>query len=175
MKLVAKLLRTPFLQNTSRRLLLKFLQYLFLESLSFFVSLEKSVLLHRRCSMSKFSAILMLVFRKTFSAFYPILLETFSNSYCFPLMQEFNPFYPHLVLYYGKYFGSVLTDLSNLLFLFHQKLWSEDCSYKTVSKNAEAAVRKCSSEAVARRYSVKNAFLEISQNSQENNCVRVSF
>ena len=31
------------------------------------------------------------------------------------------------------------------------------------------------SEAVARRCSVKKVFLEISQNSQENNCVRVSF
>ena len=30
-------------------------------------------------------------------------------------------------------------------------------------------------EAVARRYSVKKVFLEISQNSQENTCARVSF
>ena len=30
-------------------------------------------------------------------------------------------------------------------------------------------------EAVARRYSVKNVFLEILQNSQKNNCTRVSF
>ena len=30
-------------------------------------------------------------------------------------------------------------------------------------------------EAVAQRYSVKKAFLEISQNSQENTCARVSF
>ena len=36
-----------------------------------------------------------------------------------------------------------------------------------VSKNAEAAVRKCSSEAVAHRISVKKLFLEISQNSLE--------
>ena len=43
-----------------------------------------------------------------------------------------------------------------------------------VSKNAEAAVRKCSSEAVAQRCSVKKLFLEISQNSQENTCARVS-
>ena len=59
--------------------------------------------------------------RKIFSAFYPILNETISNSYGFPLVQEFNPFYPHLVLYDGKHFCSVLTDLSNLSFLFHQK------------------------------------------------------
>ena len=31
------------------------------------------------------------------------------------------------------------------------------------------------SEAVAQRCSVKNVFLEISQNSQENTCARVSF
>ena len=31
------------------------------------------------------------------------------------------------------------------------------------------------SEAVAQRCSVKKVFLEISQNSQENNCARVSF
>ena len=39
---IAKYLRTPVLQNTSERLLLKFVKYLFLGSL--FVSLEKSVL-----------------------------------------------------------------------------------------------------------------------------------
>ena len=43
-----------------------------------------------------------------------------------------------------------------------------------VSKNAEAAVRKCSSEAVTQRCFVKKLFLEISQNSQENTCSRVS-
>ena len=59
--------------------------------------------------------------RKIFSAFYPILNETISNSYGFPLVQEFNPFYPHLVLYDEKHFCSILTDLSNLSFLFHQK------------------------------------------------------
>ena len=36
-------------------------------------------------------------------------------------MQEFNPFYPHLVLYDRKHFFSILTEMSNLLFLFHQK------------------------------------------------------
>ena len=35
--------------------------------------------------------------------------------------------------------------------------------------------RKRFSEAVARRCSVKKVFLEISQNSQENTCARVSF
>ena len=46
--------------------------------------------------------------------------------------------------------------------------------YQTVSKNAGAARCKCSSEAVAQRCSVKKLFLEISQNSQENTCARVS-
>ena len=71
--------------------------------------------------MSKFSEILILVYRKMFSAFYPILHETFSNSYRFPFMQEFNPFYSHLAIYDRKYFCSILTDLSKFLFLFHQK------------------------------------------------------
>ena len=116
---MAKFFSAP-LQNTSQRMLLNFVQYLFLES--FFISVDKSVLLHCRCLMSKFSEILILVCRKIFSAFYPILHETFSNSYGFPLMQEFNPFYPHLVLYDRKHFCSILTDLSDLSFLFYQKL-----------------------------------------------------
>ena len=67
---------------------------------------------------------LMLVCRKIFSAFYPTLHESFSNSYGFALLQEFNIFYPHLVLYDRKHFCSILTDLSNLLFLFHKiKQW----------------------------------------------------
>ena len=111
-------------------MLLNFVQYLFLES--FFVSLDKSVLLHRRCLMSKFSEMLILVCRKIFSAFYLILHETFSSSYGFPLMQEFNPFYTHLVLYYRKYFCSILTDLSNLSFLFHQKFPSLSYDPKNV-------------------------------------------
>ena len=43
-----------------------------------------------------------------------------------------------------------------------------------VSKNAEAAVCKCSSEAAAQRCFVKKLFLEISQNSQESTCSRAS-
>ena len=52
--------------------------------------------------------------------------------------------YPDIVLYDGKRFCSILTDLSNLSFLFYENLKSEECSYKTVSKNSEVAVRKCS-------------------------------
>ena len=54
-------------------------------------------------------------------ASYLILHETFSDSYGLHLMEEFNPFYPHLELYDKQYFCSILTDLSNLSFLFHQK------------------------------------------------------
>ena len=39
------------------------------------------------------------------------------------------------------------------------KLGCKECSYKTISKNAEGAVRKCSSEAVAQKYSVKKGVL----------------
>ena len=74
--------------------------------------------------MLKFTEMLMLVSRKIFSAFYPTLHESFSNSYGFALLQEFNIFYPHLLLYGSKHFCSVLIDLSNLLFLFHKiKQW----------------------------------------------------
>ena len=37
-------------------------------------------------------------------ASYLILHETFSDSYGFHLMEEFNPFYPHLELYDKQYF-----------------------------------------------------------------------
>ena len=44
-----------------------------------------------------------------------------SSSYGFPFIQEFNPFFPHLVLHDRKHFGPILTNLSNLSFLFHQE------------------------------------------------------
>ena len=46
------------------------------------------------------------------------------------------------------------------------------CHY---SFNVQAAVDYQNLEAVAQRCSVKKVFLEISQNSQENTCARVSF
>ena len=49
--------------------------------LRFFFPLDKSDLLHRRCLMLKFSEILILTFGKIFSAFYPILHETFPILY----------------------------------------------------------------------------------------------
>ena len=65
-------------------------------------------------------------------------------------------------------------------FWFHQKLplLSYDLKNvltKQVSKNAEAAVCKCSSGVATQRCSVKEVFLEISQNSQENICAEVPF
>ena len=80
-KQVAKFLRTPFLQFTYGRLLLKFVEYLSLESFFLFGFLDKSTFLHRRCLMLKFSEVLILVCRKIFSAFYPILHEAFSILY----------------------------------------------------------------------------------------------
>ena len=74
-----------------------------------------------KCFMLKFAETLILMRRKIFSAFYLVLHEPFSNSYGFPLMQEFNPFCSHLVLCDRKHFCSFLTDLSSLSFLFHQK------------------------------------------------------
>ena len=59
-----------------------FVEYL----LYFFVSLDKSVLLHRRCLMSKFPEILILLCRKIIFVFYPILHLTFSNSCGFALV-----------------------------------------------------------------------------------------
>ena len=111
---MGEVLRTPFLQNTSRQLVLKFVWYLFLQS--FFISWDKSIFLHRRRLMSKISEILILVYRKIYPDVYSILHETFSNSCRFPFVQEFNPFYPHLVLYHRKHFCSISTDLSNLSF-----------------------------------------------------------
>ena len=53
----------------------------------FFISLDKSVLLHHRCClMSKFSEILILLCWKIFSVFYPIFHETFSSSFGFALI-----------------------------------------------------------------------------------------
>ena len=51
---------------------------------------------------------------------------------------------------------------------------------KTEYKKRKEAVRDCvkrneTLEAVTRRYSAKKVFLEVSQNSQENTCARVSF
>ena len=153
--------------NSWRSFFLKSIRYLSLESV--FVSLNKSVLLHRRCSMLKFSEMLILVCRKIFSAFY-ILHETFSNSYGFPLMQEFNPFYPHSVLYDRKHFCSVLTDLGNLLILFDQKfpmIWRkflQNSSLKCITNRLQMLFRS----------SRPKVFLEISQNSLENTRTRVS-
>ena len=53
---------------------------------TFFVSLDKSVLFHRRYLMSKFPEILILLCRKTFSVYYPIFHVTFSNSCGFALI-----------------------------------------------------------------------------------------
>ena len=45
----------------------------------------------------------------------------------------------------------------------------------SMCRSIENRVQSLYREAVAQRCSVKKVFLEISQNSQENNCARVSF
>ena len=49
------------------------------------------------------------------SAFYPIVHKSFSNSYGFTLLQEFNPFYPHLVLYSQNLLQNNCASLSLLI------------------------------------------------------------
>ena len=64
--------------------------------------------------------------QKNIFSFLSTLHESFSNSYGFALLQDFNPLYLQLVLYNRNHFCSVLTDLSNLLFLLHkikQRMW----------------------------------------------------
>ena len=78
--------------------------------------MDESVLLYHRFRMLKFSKILMVVCRKIFFVFYPILNETFSNRYGLPLSFVSSP-----RLYGWIYFCSISTDLRNLSFLFHQK------------------------------------------------------
>ena len=65
---------------------------------TFFVSLDKSILLHRRCLMSKFSGILVLACRKIFTAFSN---EPFSK--LFPPYVSVSLFSHHLVFYDMKY------------------------------------------------------------------------
>ena len=65
---------------------------------TFFVSLDKSILLHRRCLMSKFSGILVLACRKIFTAFSN---EPFSK--LFPPYVRVSLFSHHLVFYDMKY------------------------------------------------------------------------
>ena len=106
---------------------------------------------------------MILVCRKIFSPFYPILHKTFPNSYGFPLIQYFSPFYPDCTLWYETFLFNL--DWFEQPFIFvsskvsFAKLWPEECPYKTVSKNAGASVWKCSSKAVAQRCSVKKVVL----------------
>ena len=104
----------------------------------------------------------------------------FSNSYSFTHMQEFNPLYPHLVLYDRKHFW-YLDWFEQPFFLFFfffsskvlfAKLFDVIMFLQNIFQKCRAAVRKCSSEAIAQWGSVKKVFLVISQNSQENTRAR---
>ena len=106
--------------HTFVRLLLKFVGYLFLKR--FFVFLDKSILLQRRCLTSKFSGILGTFFR-LFSPYVGVSL-----------------FSPDLVFSDRKNFCSILTDFSNLLPSNRlskgpfARLWFEKCYIKHFPK-----------------------------------------
>ena len=114
----------------------------FSQNLFLFV-LDKSVLLHSRCLMSNFFGILILVYRKIFPVFYVILLETFSNSYGLILSILIYYFMINIFVQSWLIWATFHFVSSKVPFV---KLWSEECSFKTASKNAEAAIRKCSSK-----------------------------
>ena len=60
------------------------------------------------------------------------------------------------------------------LFSFNTKVNLNYC-VGVKEKRSKKSCRNQDTEAVARRYSVKKVFLEMSQNSQENTCARISF
>ena len=112
---------------------------------SFLVSLNKFVLLHRRCLMSKFSEILKPVCRKIFFDF-NFAWNIFPIAVVYLLCKNLI-FY---ILTYYLMIGNIFLDLD----LFEQlstqqvtnfvslkvpfaQLLSEKCSYKTLSENAE--------------------------------------
>ena len=113
---------------------------------------------------------LILVCRKIISTFYLILHENFSNSYGFPLMQEFNAIYPRLVLYDRKHFCPILIDLSNLLLLLHPKFHFLSYGLKNVLTKQFPKMQKQPFTNVLQKQSPR----EISQDSQENTHARVS-
>ena len=122
-----------FLQNNSRRLLLKFVQYLFFES--FFVSLNKSVLLHRRCLMSIFTGILILLLIWFCVKVFPIaMVSLFCKNLILPI--------PHLVLYDRKHFCSILTVWAAFYFCF---IKSSFCSVRMWRMFLQTSFQKCSS------------------------------
>ena len=143
--------------NRWQNFFLKFVQYIFLEFV--FVSLDKSVLLHRRCLVSKVSEILNWCADKIFLFFIQFYTKLFPIAMVSLL-------YKNLILSILTYYfmiESIFVQSWLIWATFHfvsskvpfAKIWCGECSYKTFSKNAEAAVRKCSSEKVAQRSSVK--------------------
>ena len=59
--------------------------------------------------------------------------------------------------------------------IFLVKEYMETKNFKMINFRQQTISSAVSREAVAQRCSVKKVFLEISQNSQENTCARVSF
>ena len=127
-------------------------------------------MLHCRYSMSKFTEMLVLLFIQFYLKVFPIAtVSLFCKNLLLSILNQYfmkgNIFVQSWLIWATFYF-------SLIKFPFFKGC--EECSYKTVSKNAEAAILKCSSEAVAQRCSVKKMFLEILQTSQESTCAKVS-
>ena len=106
-----------------------------------------------------------------------ILHESFARSYGFALLQEFNIFCPHLILYDRKHFCSILTDLSNRLFLFHKiKQWMlrvflPNCFQRCRSSRSQMFFRSSRPEMFCKK-AVLRDFPKFRK--KENTCARVS-
>ena len=110
-----------------------------------FFSLDKSVLLHRKCLMSKFRETLILLCRKIFSVFIRFFTKLF------PIAVVFNLLFKYLIssrsIYYRKHFYSILTNLSNFSHSkpsSQQVLWqSSDLMLKRFHKTLSNNVAVC--------------------------------
>ena len=89
--------------------------------------------------------------------FYEITREEYMNKSDNDKKSLIFSFFNHMMSGKILLFVSLLFGVCSLFLLVHEH------------------IKECSSEAVARRCSVKKVFLEMSQNSQENSCSRVSF
>ena len=117
---MTKFLRTTFLQYTSRWLLPKFVEYLFLESFFCFfgqICFAPSQMFNVEIFWNFDTGVQKNIF---------CFLSHFTWKFFQKRWKEFNPFSPYLILYNRKHFCSISTNLSNLLhskwpFLFYQK------------------------------------------------------
>ena len=104
--------RDTFFTEHFQRLLLQFVQCIYLEP--FLVSLDKSVLLHRRCLISKFSEMLILLFIRFYIKVFPIAMVSL---FCKNLILS--------ILTYTM-IGNIFVQLINfcsIQFLFHARVF----------------------------------------------------